>query len=103
MQTVYCARKKNADTPGGVPADRASCRREGTMQTVAAWARKHPVLAYFTITFIISWGGVLVLGSPYGMPATSEQFGKVWLVVFLPYFFGPATAGLLLTAFVDGR
>ena len=73
------------------------------MQTVAAWARHHPVVAYFTLTFIISWGGVLALGSPYGMPATSEQFGKAWPVVFLPYFFGPVTASLVLTALVDGR
>ncbi len=73
------------------------------MQNIAAWARRHPVLGYYILTFLISWGGVLILGSPYGMPTTFDKFQQVWPVVFLPYFFGPATAGLLMTALVDGR
>ncbi len=73
------------------------------MPTIAAWARRHPALAYFTLTFIISWGGVLILGSPYGMPTTFDVFMKVWPIVFLPYFFGPLTAGLALTGLVDGK
>ncbi len=73
------------------------------MLTIAAWARRHPALAYFILTFLISWGGVLALGSPYGMPTTPGQFDKVWVIVFLPYFFGPLASGLMMTALVDGR
>ncbi len=73
------------------------------MQAVTAWIKRHVVTAYFALTFIISWGGVLLLGSPYGMPTTPDVFQKVWLIVFLPYFFGPLTSSLLLTGIIDGR
>jgi membrane protease YdiL (CAAX protease family) len=73
------------------------------MTTIKAFIKNHPVLAYFVLTFAISWGGVLILGAPYGMPTASQQFEKVWPIVFIPYFLGPSTAGLLLTALVHGR
>ena len=73
------------------------------MATIKAFIQKRPVLNYFILTFIISWGGVLVLGAPYGMPTTSEQSAKVWPIVFIPYFLGPSIAGLLMTGLVSGR
>ncbi len=73
------------------------------MQTIAKRIQQHPVLIYFGLTFLISWGGVLVLGAPYGMPTTQAQFGKAWPIVFIPYFIGPSLSGLLLTGIVDGR
>lgn len=73
------------------------------MAATFASIKRHPVLAYFLITFLISWGGVLILGAPYGMPTTNDQFVKVWPIVFIPYFLGPALAGLLMTALVYGR
>jgi membrane protease YdiL (CAAX protease family) len=73
------------------------------MTTITAFIKRHPVLSYFIITFAISWGGVYILGAPYGMPTTSEQFAKVWPIVFIPYFLGPSMAGLLLTGIVQGR
>lgn len=65
--------------------------------------KKNPVLAYFAITFIISWGGVFILGYPYGMPSTNEQFQSLWTAVVLPYFLGPTIAGLLMTAITGGK
>jgi CAAX protease family protein len=73
------------------------------MQSIVTCIKRHPVLTYFVLTFVISWGGVLLLGSPYGMPATSEKAGKVWPIVFLPYFLGPSIASLLLTGLINGR
>ena len=64
---------------------------------------RHPVQIYFVLTFFVSWGGVLILGSPYGMPTTVEQFQRVWPIVFIPYFLGPTIAGLLMTGLVSGR
>jgi len=60
------------------------------MSIIMTFSKKHPLLTYFVLTFAISWGGVLVLGAPYGMPTTSEQFEKVWFIVFIPYFLGPS-------------
>jgi len=61
------------------------------------------VLTYFVLTFTISWGGVLVLGAPHGMPTTSEQFEQLYPIVFLPYLLGPVLSSGLLTALLDGR
>jgi membrane protease YdiL (CAAX protease family) len=78
-------------------------RKEDIIMTVKTFIKRYPVLTYFALTFAISWGGVLILGAPYGMPATSAQFEKLWTVVVLPYFLGPSVAGLLLTGLVHGR
>jgi len=73
------------------------------MSTIITFIKKYPVLTYYALTFAISWGGVLVLGAPYGMPTTSEQSAKLWPIVFLPYFFGPSIASIFLTGVVYGR
>lgn len=73
------------------------------MTNIKTLIKKHPVLTYYALTFAISWGGVLILGAPYGMPTTSELFEKHWTIVFLPYFLGPSMANLLLTGLVHGK
>lgn len=73
------------------------------MTGIKSFIIRHPVLTYFAITFIISWGGVLILGTPYGMPATPDQSAKVWPIVFMPYFLGPVIASLLMTGLGSGR
>lgn len=73
------------------------------MTGIKSYIMRHPVLTFFALTFVISWGGVLILATPYGMPTTREQFAKVWPIVFIPYFLGPATVGLLMTGLVSGR
>lgn len=70
---------------------------------ISLFIKRHPVLIYFALTFAISWGGVLILGAPNGMPTTSEQFEKLWPIVFLPYFLGPSIASILLTGLVYGK
>ena len=66
--------------------------------------KRHPVLAYYLLTFAISWGGVLLLvGGPGAIPGTVEQIDRlIWLVV-LVLELGPPIAGLVLTGLVDGR
>jgi membrane protease YdiL (CAAX protease family) len=71
--------------------------------SISVFNKRNRVLTYFALTFAISWGGVLILGAPSGMPTTSEQFDKLWPIVFLPYFLGPSIASILLTGLVYGR
>jgi membrane protease YdiL (CAAX protease family) len=73
------------------------------MTQIKKVVKHHPVLAYFILTFAISWGGVVLLGSPYGMPTTQEYFQKLWPIVFLPYLLGPALSSLILTGILDGK
>jgi len=73
------------------------------MANIKTYIKTHPVLSYFILTYVISWGGVLILGAPYGMPTTKEQFEKLWPIVFFPYLLGPSISGILLTGFVYGK
>ena len=73
------------------------------MTNIKTFIRKRSVLTYFALTFAISWGGVLILGVPHGMPTTSEQFEQLYPIVFLPYLLGPVISSLLLTGLVEGR
>jgi membrane protease YdiL (CAAX protease family) len=62
---------------------------------------KSPVLAYYLVTFAISWGAVLFVVGPGGFlttTSTSPSFAPVGVALML----GPALAGVLLTSLVDG-
>lgn len=63
---------------------------------------KHPVLAYYLVTFAISWGAVLFVVGPGGFlttTSTSPSFALVGVALML----GPALAGVVLTSLVGGR
>lgn len=61
------------------------------------------ILLYFLLTFIISWGGILLLGIPHGMPATQEKFNSNWPIVFIPYLLGPIISCIFLTGILYGK
>ena len=73
------------------------------MTNIKTFIKKRSVLTYFALTFAISWGGVLILGAPHGMPTTSEKFEQLYPIVFLPYLLGPVISSLLLTGLIDGK
>ncbi|NPV75640.1 MAG: CPBP family intramembrane metalloprotease [Anaerolineae bacterium] len=73
------------------------------MSTIKPFILRHPVFFYFFITFALSWGGVFILGRPYGMPAHPDQSAKVWPIVFMPFFLGPVIGSLLMTGIISGR
>jgi membrane protease YdiL (CAAX protease family) len=79
-------------------------RKGSIMANFKVFIRKHPVLAYFVLTFVISWGGVLlVIGGPGRIMRTSEQFETLLPAVILALLTGPSVSGVLLTVFVYGR
>jgi membrane protease YdiL (CAAX protease family) len=65
--------------------------------------KRHPVLTYFVLAFAISWGCVLMVVGPGGVPIPTEQFETVGPLVYMALLTGPSIAGLLLTGLVDGR
>ena len=74
------------------------------MKTIKAFIKRHPVLTYFTLTFALSWGGILlVICGPGGIPGTPEQFETLLPFVVLAMIAGPSVAGILLTGLVSGR
>src|SRR5829696_880372 len=63
------------------------------MKTIKALIKRHPLLSYFTLTFAISWGGMLLViavGGSGGVP-------------MLAWVAGPPIAGILLTGLLHGR
>ena len=72
--------------------------------SISVYIKRHPLLNYYTLTFAISWGGILlVIGGPSGIPGTMEQFETLLPFVILALEAGPSVAGLLLTGLVYGR
>jgi len=67
-----------------------------------AWLRSHPVLAYFALTFSLSWGGVAVVMAVSGFSTTAlrpAEAGAMFALMLL----GPGVGGLVMTGLVDGR
>lgn len=68
-----------------------------------AIVKRHSVLTYYALTFAISWGAILILVGPGGIPGTPEEFERLLPVALLALLGGPSVAGLLLTALIYGR
>ncbi len=61
-----------------------------------------PITAYFILTFVLSWSGVIVMSFFMGMPTTSQQFADIGPIALLPFLFGPTLIGLFMTGIVHG-
>ena len=72
------------------------------MTTIRASIRSHPTLTYFALAFAVSWGGVLIVVGPGGIPGTPEQTERLFPFAFLAMLAGPSAAGILLTGLVHG-
>lgn len=59
---------------------------------------KHPVLIFFILTFVISWGAILLLFGFEAIPATKEMQEKIGMAILL----GPTLSGILLIMLHDG-
>lgn len=73
------------------------------MTTMRAFIKNHAVLTYYGVVFTISWGGLLILAGPGGIPGTQAQVEALFPFMLVVLFAGPSIAGPLVTALVDGR
>lgn len=81
-------------------------RREvpAASSTEPNFIKQHPVLAFYALTFAISWAGVLlVIGGPGAIPGTPAQVESRMLYAVLALFAGPSVASLVLTGVVHGK
>lgn len=73
------------------------------MPTVTAIVKRHPLLTFFALVYVISWGGVLTAIRPGGsMSATWQSDTRLQFIV-LAMLCGPSIAGILSVGLVYGR
>jgi pimeloyl-ACP methyl ester carboxylesterase/membrane protease YdiL (CAAX protease family) len=70
---------------------------------MATLVRRHPLLAYYILTFALSWGGFLLTVGPSSLVNTNWQADGKFPSAIMVMLAGPSIAGLLLTGLVDGR
>lgn len=63
------------------------------------FVNRHSLPIYFILTFIISWGAILLLVGPDGIPVAPDQAVTLGMAILL----GPSLACLLLTGLASGR
>ena len=100
----------SSDVPGGgselaqtierVVAD-PQLRGTSAAGGIKGYVAAHPLSTYFILTFLISWGGMLLAVGPGGFPVPTDE--SETLGPFMVAVAGPAVAGVLLTAVVSGR
>jgi uncharacterized protein len=73
------------------------------MSAVRGAIRRHPALSYYALVFAISWGGILLVVAPTGIPGTPADVERLFPLVLVALFAGPSVAGLAMTALVGGR
>jgi uncharacterized protein len=73
------------------------------MISIKAFIRKQPVLAYYALTFTLSWGAILLMIGLKGMPVDKQQMAAVLPAAIVGMLLGPSVSGLLMIGIVDGR
>ncbi|MGD0178058.1 MAG: type II CAAX endopeptidase family protein [Candidatus Bathyarchaeia archaeon] len=73
--------------------------------SISAFIKRHPVATYYALVFAISWGGLLIVIGPGGIPGIMEQTmgNSLFWSVYVVTIAGPSIAGILLTVFVYGK
>jgi len=66
-----------------------------------AYARRHPLLAFYALVFVISWGGILLIVGPGGFLTTTGT-SAIFPAVGVASILGPSIAGLLMIGIVAG-
>jgi membrane protease YdiL (CAAX protease family) len=65
--------------------------------------KRKPVLTYFILTIIFTWGCMAMAVYPGGFPISEAQLETSGALVYVAMLVGPSGAGLLLTGLIDGR
>lgn len=62
-----------------------------------------PFTIYIFLTFVISWGLILVLAGPENIPLDIEKSKEILPLLYVSMLFGPSVAGLLVIGCLGGR
>ncbi len=70
--------------------------------TPGSWPQRHPLLAYFGLTYVISWGGIALVVGATGFDLVNLRPLDTGLI-FVSMLLGPSVSGLAMTARLEGR
>jgi membrane protease YdiL (CAAX protease family) len=73
------------------------------MTPIKTFVQGHPVLSFYAAVFLISWGGLLLLAAPGGIPGTSRQVEELMPFALVVLFAGPSLGGIVMTGLTAGR
>ncbi len=73
------------------------------MPNTTSIIKRHPVLSYYVLTFLLSYGTLLVLLLRSGLPANKDELSPTVLLAIPFMLLGPSISGVLMTGLVDGR
>jgi membrane protease YdiL (CAAX protease family) len=72
------------------------------MMNIRSVIQRVPIASYFVLTYLISWGGSLIIGGPKFL--RGEILGLEDAIIMAPIVIGgPLIAGITMTFLVDGR
>jgi membrane protease YdiL (CAAX protease family) len=78
-------------------------KKEDLMMKISAFTKQHSLLIYLALTFVISWGGILLVVGRGGFAVNGEQSERLFTWMYLAMLAGPSIAGIVLTRVVYGR
>lgn len=67
------------------------------------WIKKNSILTYYILTFLISWGAILILIAINGMPTTVAEAQAQLPLAIMTFLLGPCISGLVMIGLVHGR
>lgn len=73
------------------------------MSSIRHFIKTHPVLCYYILTFLISWGAILPPIIAGGIPPTKAELSAMLPFAIGGMLLGPLVSALVMTALVDGR
>lgn len=63
---------------------------------------RHPVMVFFVLAFVISWGGVLAIVLPTGLPGSAENLDRLYGGVFVLMLVAPFVSAIIVSAILSG-
>ncbi len=73
------------------------------MSNTTSIIKRHPVLSYYILTFLLSYGTLLILLIRNGLPVDRQEMNGAVALAIPFMLLGPSISGLLMTGLVDGR
>jgi len=77
--------------------------RRKIISNISIFLKRHPVLGYYVLVFVISWGGFLFAGGSGIFAGTGWQTDPRFQIAVLAMLAGPPIAGVVSTAIFSGK